>query len=397
MHKSLAWLLTGVVIVLAFVFASYIVFMQFRPEQEIQRMLAYMANVTSLEQDGGFSWTMQERDARINTTVYTRGSIQITPTPQINHSTTFRVVYLSEDDSYQDLSGELRSLYGRSYLTYASPGPEVPGVNFKKSTWVEFAQGELPAWGEILPGLDVPLETLLSPQSWTAEGLERLRFVITHADIAHVEYKGETEEVDGVEARIIDGQFDAEALFAFLLDLVRANEGRQPSDAERIVASRQAHQLSRLTLRFWIGIPDHFLYRFQAAGGFEQIEGTDLIPVDVRIDLRIPDSELAIEAPNQTILFEDIFHAVLGVLPNLGLGSGGSVLTLVTDESAKLSVTETVSSSDSDGDGLDNILEAFYGTSSSNADTDGDGMNDGDEVHAGRNPRGSGSLFGFGF
>ena len=51
---------------------------------------------------------------------------------------------------------------------------------------------------------------------------------------------------------------------------------------------------------------------------------------------------------------------------------------------------------DPDADGLDNILEVFYGTDPGRADTDGDGLNDGEEVLNGRNPRGQGTLFGFG-
>lgn len=396
MKKSLAFLIAGVVIVLAFVFASYVVFMQFRPEREIRSMMMTMMQLTSVEQESGFSWTQQVDGNRVSTTLYASGPLELTPERQVNHATKFRVVHLSHGDTYQDLSGELRSISGKSYLTYTAPGPDVPGVDFEEPTWVEFEEGELPAWGSIIPGLHPPMESILSPQAWTPEGLERLQYLLSYADLFHVEYNGLTELIGGVNTRIIDGRFDQDAIQAFLLDLVRAKEGRHPNDDERILAGAQAKQLSRLTLRFWIGIPDHRLYRIQAAGGFEDLEGTDLLPVDVRIEFQSFQEEVEIEIPDERIHFQEIFRAVLGVLPSAGFTSNTKVLTLVDEQSARLPVTETESNDDSDGDGLDSILEAFYGTDPENADTDGDGMNDGDEVRSGRNPRGSGSLFGFG-
>ena len=47
---------------------------------------------------------------------------------------------------------------------------------------------------------------------------------------------------------------------------------------------------------------------------------------------------------------------------------------------------------DPDFDGLEGYDEAQYGTDPRNPDTDGDGFKDGDEVEAGYNPNGQGSL-----
>jgi len=51
---------------------------------------------------------------------------------------------------------------------------------------------------------------------------------------------------------------------------------------------------------------------------------------------------------------------------------------------------------DTDGDGLSDEAEIFYGTNPFNPDTDGDGVSDGAEVRQGSNPRGTGMLFRFG-
>lgn len=394
MKKSLAFLLVGVVMVLALTFASYIVFMQFRPEKEMRAMMIVMAKLQSFTQESGFSWSQQEDGERVSTTLYLSGPVLVEEDLGLSHATKFRLVHLTQEDSYKDLAGELRTIDGESYLTYEPPGPDVEGVDFERETWVGFGSGELPLWGPILPGLEAPIDSILSRELWTQEGRVRLQYLLSYADILHVEYNGLTELIDGVNTRIIDGRFDEQAIEAFLLDLVRAKEGREPNDSERLIADRNAAQLSRLTLRFWISLDTHYLYRFQAAGGFEDTEGTELLPVDVRIEFSYFNEPVEITA-GYTVWFQELFEAAFGVFPTAGT-LADTAKTLVSEATARLPVIQTQSSDDPDKDGLDNLLEAFYGTSRTVADTDGDGVSDGDEVRAARNPRGTGSLFGFG-
>lgn len=396
MQKPLVFILTGVVVVMAITFASYFVFMQFRPEKEMRAMMIAMANLESVYQESGFSWSHQDGETRVSTTLYMTGPVLVNADLSIDNATKFRVVHFSTEDSYQDLAGELRTISGESYLTYEPPGPDVPGVDFEEETWVGFSPGELPLWGPILPGLELPIEPILSQDFWTREGRIRLKYLLSYADIFHVEYQGLTELIDGANTRIIDGRFDPDAIEAFLLDLVRAKEGREPNESERLIADNNAAQLSRLTMRFWIGLENHYLYRFQAAGGFEDPEGTELLPVDIRIEFSKFNEPFEMIA-GSTINFYELFEAAFGVLPGSGMGSSSSTKTLITESTARLPVLETESANDPDGDGLDNILEVFYGTSRTVADTDGDGANDGDEVRSGRNPRGNGTLFGFGW
>ncbi len=58
--------------------------------------------------------------------------------------------------------------------------------------------------------------------------------------------------------------------------------------------------------------------------------------------------------------------------------------------------TSTPQTDDTDGDGLTDVLENFYGSDPRNPDTDGDGRGDGAEVEAGDDPAGPGKLFQFG-
>jgi hypothetical protein len=394
MKKYLSFFLLGVVLVLSLAFSAWIVLGQFQPERELRTMMITMAQLESVYQESGFSWSHQEEHGRVNTTLYLSGPILVNENLQVSHATKFRVVHLSSEDRYQDVSGELRCIGDDAYLTYTPPGPDIEGVDFTERTWVGFTSGELAAWGPILPGLGAPIDVNLSKDVWTDEGRRRLQYLLSYADIFHVEYNGLTEIIDGVNTRIIDGTFDPDAIEAFLLDLIRAKERREPNSTERIMADTNAAQLSRLTLRFWVGLDTHYLHRFQAAGGFEDPGGTELLPVDVRVEFSGFNEAYEITA-GSTVDFADLFEAAFGSFPTGGSLSGDSK-TLVTESTANLPVTQTESSNDPDGDGLDNVLEAFYGTSRTVADTDGDGVSDGDEVKSGRNPRGRGSLFGFG-
>ncbi len=400
MKHFLTLLLSGVLAVMAFVFAAYLVFTSFRPEREMELMLREMAQLQTVRYDAGFSWSQDVGGNRVSTTLYGTGQIDASQAENVEHATKFRVVHLSEDASYQDLSGELRKVDSQTYLTYEAPGPDVEGVDFEKQVWVAFASGELPGWGSVLPGLNAPVESMTDTGAWTVEGVERLRTLIPLMDLFYVDHNGLTQIIDGANTRIIDGRFDQDAVEAFLLDWVRAKEGQQPTDAHRVLAAQQAEKVSRMTLRFWIGTQDHLLYRLQGAGGFVQEDTHELMPMDVRIELSAHNEPVDIEKPEEnTVAFTQVLQGLSGGLQ----GSDGATFgdrqdghEAVVADSARLPVTEVEQSNDPDGDGLDNLLERFYGTDMNNPDTDGDGLTDGEEVHSGLNPKGNGSLFGFG-
>lgn len=374
MKKILTFIVLGVVVVMALTFAAYIVLGQFRPEVEMRRMAIAMAGLTSFSHDAGFSWD--------RTTLYTTGSLHVDADNEVECTSTFRVVHLTED-AYTDLSGEVKSVGNKTYLTYTPPGPDVPGVSFDEETWVEFDEGEITGWGEVIPGLDAPIMPITSLFGWEPEAVSRLRSVLTLTDVAMVEYDGQTEMINNVNTRVIDGTFDVEAVEGFLLDLTRAKTGQEAEDEDRIVAHTQAVQLASLKLRFWIGMENHLLYRLQAGA-----------LLDARLEFSAFNEAINVDAPSDTVSFQEILRAALPESDGATLMGGDG--QLVTTSSARLPVTRVEQSSDADGDGLDDLLEAFYGTDRGKADTDGDGISDGQEVRSGRNPRGNGTLFGFG-
>ncbi len=392
-------LLAGVLVVMAFVFASYIVFMQFRPEREISLMLREMAQLQTVSYDAGFSWSSEVDGERVATTLYAAGETDVTDSENIEYRSGFRSVHLSEDPTYNDLSGEIRKVDGITYLMYEAPGPDVEKIEFNNEKWIEFTKEELPGWGAIIPGLNAPLEPMSDSGPWTGEGVQRMRQLLSLTDVFYVEYNGLTQIINGANTRIIDGYFDQDAVEVFLLDLIRAKDGRGPDDDQRILAHAQAEQIARVTVRFWIGTQDHLLYRFQGAGAFIQNETNNLMPVDIRVDFSGHNQVVEIDEPQGTTAFAQILTDAFGGLPEAGessFGTSGNSAHVSLSSTAKLPVTQVEVTNDPDNDGLDNLLERFYGTDMNNPDTDGDGVTDGEEVRSGRNPRGKGSLFSFG-
>lgn len=381
--------------------SAFIVFTRFRPETEIQRMLRAMSEIQTVREQTAFSWSRGTGRARTATTLYSVGQIDLSHLPDIRQTTRFRLFRLKKTDGYADLSGELRTEEGTTYLTYSPPGPSVPGADFSsKETWVSFPKGDLPKWGAILPGLDAPIVSAEPSTAWTDDGILRMRELFLLADLFLVRYDDVTEIVDAHATRLIEARIDPDATYAFLSDIVRAKEGRDPTNGELVRIEAQAKALGGLSVRLWIGIDDHLLYRFQAAGNIAETGSDAETSVDVLINLTDVDAPYAGElpAPSKIVRFDTLLAARLGTLRSADPSSVriDDASTFVTDDVSHLPTQTFESASDTDGDGLSVILEAFYQTNPNVADTDGDGVSDGDEVLNGKNPNGGGSLFGFG-
>ncbi|NBT37121.1 MAG: hypothetical protein EBT21_03220 [Actinobacteria bacterium] len=397
--RALLFIIGGVVFALILVFSAWIVLGKFRPELEIQRMLKAMSQVQTVRERSAFSWTRGEGRERTTTTLYVTGQADLSQPDALQHDSKFRLFRLSKATDYADLSGEIRLIDGTTYLTYAAPGPDVTGVEFSKSgTWVSFLSGELPEWGSVIPGLNAPVASVTPAGSeWNGDGLVRLRDLLGRADVFLVRYDDVTEVIDGHAARIIDARFDPDALRSFLLDIVRAKVDRDPTTDERLAVENEALTVENVSIRLWIGIDDHRLYRIQAAGGLYPAGPKVLVPADAIVELYDFDAPFGAVAPETRLVTS--FASILSALP-VGdegpLSNGSEMTTLVSNDAARLPTQTTDANGDTDGDGLSAIVEAFYLTDPNKADTDGDGKSDGEEVLSGQNPRGNGTLFGFG-
>ncbi|OGL95260.1 hypothetical protein A2348_02995 [Candidatus Uhrbacteria bacterium RIFOXYB12_FULL_58_10] len=404
-RRALLFIVVSVTCLLAFVIAAYVVLSKFRPEDEIRRMLVAMSEVQTIRERSAFSWTRGEGKSRVTTTLYATGQFDLSNPSRVDQATKFRLFRLSRSKDYADLSGEIRTIDGISHLTYAPPGPDVDGIDFADSdTWVSFASGELPQWGAIIPGLDDPFGNqdagnVERAGDWTPEGIARLRYLLSRADIFVVAYDDVTELISAHATRVIDARFDPDALRSFLRDGIRARENREPTTAERLEVEDQAKALEKLDVRFWIGIDDHLLYRVQAAGAIPDATGQAgenvLVPFDLIVELSGANDPFEWVAPSVSFSFYEVLGRTLGSYGESSSSTKHS-MEFLPDDVARLPTESVTTSADPDNDGLSNLLEAFYRTNPNVADTDGDGIRDGEEVLSGKNPRGEGTLFGFG-
>lgn len=403
MRKSLLFIILGTIIVLSFTFATYFVLIKFHPEDEVRRMLFAMSRLKTVNESGGFSWTMSGNGPVARTTLYTSGQINLEDLTRLEHDTKFRSVFLGQTNQYTDLSGEWKVIDDKTFLTYAPPGPNVKGVSFAQDgTWVSFEPGEFLSWGSIVPGMVLPIATSKDHVLWSPESLKQLRMLIARADVFSVVFNGKLETIQNHQTRVIDARLDPDATKSFLFNVLRARDTREPSDDDRLLVDAQATALSHLSVRMWIGAQDHLLYRIELNGNMAQTNRDAKIPVDVRVEFFDFNKPFVATSPNVSQPFTTIFQNAFGSLPlnkflvGDGLDRPVSSQREMLTQGVQLQVQQIQTAEDPDHDGLDNILETFYGTNPNKADTDGDGVNDGEEVRRGTNPRGKGSLFGFG-
>ncbi|MCX6714963.1 MAG: hypothetical protein NTX72_04050 [Candidatus Uhrbacteria bacterium] len=395
MRKSLLFICLGVLVVLSMTAASYFVLTKFSPVDEIRRMTVAMSRLQTVTESGGFHWTVSDGGEDIFTTLYTSGPVRLADPTKLEHDTTFRAVFLSKSNQYKDLSGELRVKDDKTFLTYTPPGPTVQGINFDKAeTWVSFAPGEFPSWGSLVPNLKIPIPFFSSQTPWTPDSMKRLRVMLALTDVFQVKFDGTEETLSGERTRVVDARFDTDALKSFLYDVIRAREDREPTDAERLNIDTIATDLANMSIRLWIGKNDHLLYRLQAIGGIPKEHSHELMPIDIRIGFSDFNKSFDMQEPASPISFASIYQSILHALPTSATVLGR--LSVVLTQGSSIPDQTVQSATDPDGDGLDTILEGFFGTNPNKADTDGDGVNDGEEVKRGTNPRGKGSLFGFG-
>lgn len=385
MKRLLAIIALGSLAALALALAAYVELTKFRPDDEWARMRAALLRLHTARFDAGEHWTGEGGV----TTAYARGQLRRTGT-RLDAVAEFRAVSSGGEGAYADLSGELRDIDGTRYLTYLPPGPPEAAMAFgEPGTWAAIARAQLPLWGPVLPFARVPVFSEGPARSaWGTESAGRLLRLISQVDVLRFSREEPlAREVRGVRARVLDARFDREAAEALLLDVARAREGREPTDGERVQALREADVLAGAYLRLWIGVEDHLPHRMNLVAW---LPGEEREVLDMRLDLSGFDEPFEEKLPDPVVAFRPSLEG-----SGEGRASFGS-LSALPERAAVLPGTRFPASSDPDGDGLDGVLEAFYATDPSRADTDGDGKGDGEEVREGRNPRGTGSLFGFG-
>jgi hypothetical protein len=189
-----------------------------------------------------------------------------------------------------------------------------------------------------------------------------------------------TEIIHGKVARIFTAEVNADAIVEFGKLSFKLNNGIDPSgdDLAKIISSGESCKNSRANL--WIDQSNSELRRMivQLSNGSQ-----------FDVEFKNIDGDVNIVLPSEEISLPDSNDALSTVADSV---SESEPTSQIKNESAP----EFPTVDDSDGDGLTDDLETFYGTDALKADTDGDGYSDYVEVSNGYNPNGDGALFNFG-
>jgi hypothetical protein len=384
MKRVLFFIALGAATTVVLALAAYFALGPFDPAKEVRRMQVAMAPTRSFVHKSGLSWTVDASGERVTTSILGTGTIGLQHPYALEHDTKFRLVRLAKGVGHEDISGEVRAV--GDYL-FQKIDPADVWVRYESRHGFSPLQSFAPA---LAPAGNPPF------WPWPAETQAALRLLLAQADLLTVDFDGFTELVGGVNTRKMNVRFSPDATRNFLLSVIRARSKREPTDEERLAADRLAAFLEKLYVRLWIGVLDHRLYRLHAAGVI--VEPSRRLAVDCKVELSDFDAPLALSAPAAFTLF-GASESGAEVLPESATVLSPPPVSgadFAAPEAAALPAAAELGGRDADEDGLEDLLEVFYGTNPRDPDTDRDGVSDGDEVLSGRNPRGQGSLFGFG-
>lgn len=147
----------------------------------------------------------------------------------------------------------------------------------------------------------------------------------------------------------------------------------------------------------WMDTQTLLPYKITIASQFIDTETQKPMDVNIVIDMKDFNKPMNISIPTDGFTLEQAIQKVTEKFMEKSLSELSSSSTSSTDmmfssdfenfDSASLGGSETQSlSQDTDGDGVTDSLEEFYGTSITNKDTDGDGYTDKQEIDGGYDP-----------
>lgn len=374
MKKLLFLIVIGASTMIVLALAAYFELGPFQPEKEVRLMLIIMSRLETVQYKAGLSWSFDQADR--TTSVLATGQLNFTHPYSLEHGTNFRVVNLNREGESSDTAGEVLAINEDTFIKFDQAGPVIDGVTIPQAdTWIRFDNPfGLSIKRAFLPSAKEDMKTI---RAWSPESLPLLRALVAQADVLHITFDNETEEINNLNTRVFNARFDPEAVRVFLLEVIRRREGREPNNVERLEVESLAAHLEPMYLRLWIGIKDHRLYRLHTTGVIK--EERDRRSLDIKIEFSDFNADFLVSTPKQFQNFSDLSYQQQNLPSSLNvlLGEHPNTRSLATDDMNSLPLAK--------GDQVEQ-----------EADTDHDGVSDGDEVLNGRNPKGQGSLFGFG-
>ncbi|MBI5733624.1 MAG: hypothetical protein HY973_01620 [Candidatus Kerfeldbacteria bacterium] len=251
---------------------------------------------------------------------------------------------------------------------------DVPNLGFLdlsslKNQWVKFSQEQL-ADSPLLSG---KIPDYKKVQTISQEQTAKLKPIFIETKPIKFNQRYDSENINGLVSYHYGFVIEPKAMVDFL-------QQAGPVILGEAYNKEQVDQLKKLDSEYkepvigeiWIGKSDYIVRRLRLVIP-PPLNNNKSDSMTIVMNLDQINEPVKIAAPSK---FLDLNQMLAGFM--------GGVSTGVTENDLAVN--------DSDGDGLNDKEEEFYGTGKNNPDTDGDGYKDGDEVKNGYNPLGTGKL-----
>jgi len=385
----------------------------FNPQAELARMVEAMQNVDSVKFDGAAQATNVEvektddlfseeygmflGDGSEDVTIEAEGVLVSSGEEEFDLAVKFS---LTSDEEDAEIAAEIRKINKVVYLKIDEIGElgDMLGADFGEQ-WIMFDEDQ---FGDLTSEFAEEPDDELTPKQ-EAE----LEALLKSSKVISVVTASVTELVNGHATRVYEVVPNPEGIRSYTQGSIRIIEEREPTSDELEEIEEFIDAIEDLTGKLWIEVGTHLLHRASVNGEVETPDGSSF-DLTATVELTDHNEDLEIEKPEDALSFAEMigaaFGEMFGGLPMAEEGFSGTEVDTTDDETGfydeydydyDLEELEDYVT-DSDGDGLPDMTEGFYGSDINNPDTDGDGVNDGDEVANGDNPTGSGSLFNFG-
>jgi hypothetical protein len=292
------------------------------------------------------------------------------------------------DDDRRKLSGEARRKDGRHYLKLEETGDLPADIAVKlKGTWVV---SDHPFIQSVFP----PDERSINERPLDAAGWIAMRDAFVNVDAFTVTAKKPIEKLGNAKARRYAVEMNMEAASAIMLKLREQRTGTPVTADDVLAVTAQIVRWGKPVGDVWI---DKRTGKFLKVGLISAVDVDESSgAVGGTLVFSRYGQPVPVDAPQAQEL-EDVLGPQF--VKRLSL-SGGREAEAATGTPASglpdAPGTAIQEKNDSDGDGLADGQEFFYGSDAWNPDTDGDGWSDAHELDRGMNPIGPGALFGFG-
>jgi len=288
------------------------------------------------------------------------------------------------------LAGETRRKDGTYYLHLdAAEGLQDSGAEKLVGVW---AKSDRPLTELLVP----PTEEALAEHPLDGAGIQALRQALAAVDVFKADKKLPSEKVGGQDAYHYVVETNMETVSALLLKLRELRSPAPLTSADILAVTNEIIQWGKPIGEVWIGKRDGRVLKVMLQTQLSSGDGSTAGGAIVQLEFSRYGQPVDVKAPQaqdlESLLGPEFTKrlSLAGGRASSGTGPAPSGGALPTAPGAAADVT------DSDGDGLVDGQEFFYGSDAWNPDTDGDGWTDGLEVEKGMNPVGPGTLFGFG-